>query len=278
MASQTTYPSTSRTIYNARANHYDNSFHSALALNYIDWIHPEPGQHVLDLACGTGLVALPAKSAVGRTGTVTAIDVSDGMMTVGKQKAEKAELDVEWIEWDIGDLQALQREEILREEGYDIITCAAALLLLDDPGAAVKQWTSLLKKGGRLIADVHTERSYLAGALFEEVGKELGIAVAWSTAWVKDQGSLEKLFLDAGLEIEKAWKAPGYSPANVYGGEEGGKFFDRVIDREMHAAFWQEGVKDKARRLFVEKFRKRAGEDGLVREENAFYLVIGRKP
>ena len=278
MALPTAHLSTSRTIYNARATRYDDSTHPIHALNYIQWTRPQPGQHILDLACGTGLVALPAKSAVGPTGTVTAVDISDGMIDVGKQKAEEQGLEVQWIEWDIGDLETLKGDGKLRREGYDLITCAAALVLLEDPGRAAKQWAGLLKKGGRLITDVSTEKSDVYGLVFEEVGRELGIPVAYCRAWVHGQDSLERLMLDAGLEIERAWKAPGIAADTVYETEGSGKLFDQLVGKEMFTAFGKENVRDKARDLFVRKFKEKVGEEGILRDENAFYVAIGRKP
>lgn len=53
---------------------------------------PQPGQHILDLACGTGLVTLLAKRASGTTGTVTGVDISTSMMAVGIEKAAKEKL------------------------------------------------------------------------------------------------------------------------------------------------------------------------------------------
>ena len=55
-------------IYNANSAVYDDSWHPALAADCIAWTCPLPGQRVLDLACGTGLVSLLAKRVVGPTG------------------------------------------------------------------------------------------------------------------------------------------------------------------------------------------------------------------
>ena len=90
---------TSRTIYNARSDYYDDSYHPHHVLNTyngpnIQWAYPQPGQHILDLACGKGLVALAANPAVGLAGTVIAIAISDGIIELDKQKARKQMLEV----------------------------------------------------------------------------------------------------------------------------------------------------------------------------------------
>lgn len=97
----------SRLIYNTRSSAYDESFHPTHAANYITWSDIQPSQNVLDLGCGTGLVTLLAKRAVGSLGTVTGIDISPGMLSIAREKATQQNLQVEWIEWDLNDLESL---------------------------------------------------------------------------------------------------------------------------------------------------------------------------
>lgn len=63
-------------------------------------------------------------------------------MAVGKRKAQDEGLEIQWIEGDIGDLGKGPLRAQPRKDGYDLITCAAALVLLADPRAAVKGWVS----------------------------------------------------------------------------------------------------------------------------------------
>ncbi|KAI9681330.1 MAG: hypothetical protein M1817_002613 [Caeruleum heppii] len=278
MTPESNHLSTCRSIYDARSSTYDDSFHPAHAQNYIRWTAPQPGQHVLDLACGTGLVALPARKAVGPTGTLTAVDISTGMMDVGKQNAKAQGLDIQWIEWDISDLASLKESGQLREDGYDLITCAAALVLLEDPAKAVRQWTSLLTKGGRVITDVPTERSHRVGLAFEEVGKELGTPLASRRTWVQEQASLEEVFVEAGLEVERAWTAPGHYPSDVYEAAKSDELFDALLEKEFYAAFRDDSIRHQAKEVFGKKWAEKADGDGMVREDAEFYMVIGRKP
>jgi len=57
---------------------------------------PQPGEQVLDLACGTGVVARLAAPLLGSKGAVTAIDLSPTMLSVGRAAAEGEGLDIEW--------------------------------------------------------------------------------------------------------------------------------------------------------------------------------------
>ena len=278
-------------IYNTRAAVYDDTWHPEFALQYMTWASPLPGQHVLDLACGTGLVSILAKRAVGDFGTVTGIDVSDGMMDIAKEKAKKEKLDVKFIHHDIADMESLKGTHIRSD--YDLITCTTALVLLEDPANAMKQWARLLKPGGRLITDVPTETTNISGVVFEEVGGILGLKLPFHRKWVKNIDSLQQLMVDAGLEIERALEHQGYDSPNEYPSDAGAVIFDRSIpatkqedsDEDLNVSarglfvekFGAPGVREKARTLFAEVFN-RAGSDGVVREQNCFYVVIGKKP
>ncbi len=65
--------------------------------------------------------------------------------------------------------------------------------------------------------------------IFEEVGTDLGIPVAYRRSWVTSFSSLTQLIIDAGLTVERVWEAPGYDPTlnNKYDGSEGEELFDK---------------------------------------------------
>jgi ubiquinone/menaquinone biosynthesis C-methylase UbiE len=66
----------------------------------IDAAALRPGDRVLDLACGTGVVARQAKSQVGATGAVTGVDLNPGMLAI----ARSVEPSVDWHEGNAGAL------------------------------------------------------------------------------------------------------------------------------------------------------------------------------
>jgi ubiquinone/menaquinone biosynthesis C-methylase UbiE len=118
--------STSNTVaisdmYNTRSATYDssnNSLHVHHTKSYLSHLTPylHPGASLLDLACGTGLLTLPAKSVVG-------VDVSKGMLDIARQKSREQSMDVEWYEHDVSELTPLN---LGSAGGFDVITCAAA--------------------------------------------------------------------------------------------------------------------------------------------------------
>src|SRR5690242_16540628 len=82
-----TQSQTAARLYDVRAEKYDDSHHPKFAKwMATEMLKPQPGEHILDLACGTGLVSFPAAEAVGPQGNVIGIDVSDGMLMEAEKK------------------------------------------------------------------------------------------------------------------------------------------------------------------------------------------------
>ena len=264
---------TCQRIYNARATKYDQTFHAIHAPQYVQWAGLRPGHHVLDVACGTGLVSLPAARAVRPTGSVTGVDVADGMLAVARQKAALQGLPVTWIQHDVTRLDELA----LRPGGYDAITAASCVPLFADPGAVVKHWARFLAPGGRLAFDTLNERSYLPGLIYERVAQELGRPMAFPRGWIRGRGSVEALIHNAGLKLERSFTTDGYGVAKTFHVDQAPALFDEVNTSAFGGTLNEPEVRDKAKHLFVKKFRDLAGSDGLVKEKEGFYTIVGRR-
>ena len=84
----------------------------------------------------------------------------------------------------------------------------------------------------------------------------------------------------ARMDVEKSFVAKGFGSANVYGKEEGGRLFDaRTAEgKAVREGFRKgNGVLEKGRQLYEERWKGMAGEDGMIREKEGFYVVVGRK-
>ena len=133
------------------------------------------------LACGTGLVSFAAARAVGLTGSVTGVDISDGMLDMAKQELEKFKAggsdravcqNIRFFNHSITDLSSL---EAIRGQKFDAITCASALVLLDHPFLAVNSWTEFLRPGGALVTDAIHPRNLIGGVALERTCARLGV-------------------------------------------------------------------------------------------------------
>lgn len=141
----------------------------------------QPGQRVLDLASGTGLVALPAAEAVGPTGFVAAVDISQAMLDQAQSKyeanirlADEPNCPLHFLQGDIQDLPACLPEE--RQGWFDVITCSGASPFLQDPVATLKHWKKWLKSGsGRLVFNAFAAPAVEDYRIFVELALKYGL-------------------------------------------------------------------------------------------------------
>ena len=110
-----------------------------------------PGVRLLDVACGTGLVTLPAARLAGTNGRVVAIDLAADMVSVVTRRARAANLEtVEAHEMDAEDLQ-------FDDGAFDAVTCACGLMFVPDVPRALHEMRRVLRPGGRLAVAVWDE-------------------------------------------------------------------------------------------------------------------------
>lgn len=114
-----------------------------------------PGEHVVEAACGTGLVTLPAAHTVGPTGHVLATDLSPRMVEALQKRMATAGLtNVEAV---VADAEALELDGEL-DAGFDAALCALGLMYVPDPATALRRLRRALRPGGRLAVSVWGER------------------------------------------------------------------------------------------------------------------------
>src|SRR5262249_22554796 len=108
----------------------------------------QPGEHVLDVACGTGLVTFPAAEAVGPSGAVVATDLSDAMVAHVSLEAGRRSLP-RVTEYRM-DAETLD----FPDSSFDAALCALGLMYLPDPRVALSEMNRVLRPGGRAAVAV----------------------------------------------------------------------------------------------------------------------------
>lgn len=264
-----------RSIYDERSEKYDASFHGLLAEEYIRIAQPREGERVLDLACGTGLVTLLAEERVGTRGHVVGVDISGGMLDVARRKAQQTGSRAKFIQHDISDLSGV--DLLPEDEGFDLITCAAALVLLPDSQQAIKHWTTLLRPGGRLVTDVAAKDVNVPSRILGHVGGQLGLSLQWDQSWVQGEDSLETLLVEAGLRVETVFLSKTFQ-VREYTLAGAPRSFDQAVSSPMYRNFGDPSVREEAKRLFVERFSEEAGSSGILLDEAKMYFGVGYKP
>ena len=105
-----------------------------------------PGQRVLDVACGTGVVARLAVERVGPDGAVAGLDVTPGMLAVARATTPS---DVA-IDWHEASAEAMP----LADETFDVVLCQMGLQFIPNKLAALREMRRVLDAGGRAFVTV----------------------------------------------------------------------------------------------------------------------------
>ena len=95
------------------------------------------GQHVLDVACGTGIVARTALDRVGPAGSVTGVDRNPAMLGVAGRIAP----DISWRQGDVADLP-------FDDGTFDVALCQMAMMFFSDRPAALREMGRVTRRGG----------------------------------------------------------------------------------------------------------------------------------
>ncbi|HUP85591.1 MAG TPA: methyltransferase domain-containing protein [Acidimicrobiales bacterium] len=131
----------------------------------------QPGERVLDVACGTGVIARLAAARVGSTGTVSAIDLSEDMIDVAKATPAPPK---PVIEWRTGNAMSLP----LDDERYDVVTCQMGLMFMEDRRAALVEMRRVLVAGGRVVVNtpgaIQAPFALMEQAIVDHISADLG--------------------------------------------------------------------------------------------------------
>jgi ubiquinone/menaquinone biosynthesis C-methylase UbiE len=132
------------------------------------------GERVLDVACGTGLIARLAAEQVGTSGSVTGIDLAPDMIDVARAQPTPPGAA---IDWHVADATTLP----LPETSYDVVLCQLALMFIGDRPAAAREMHRVLVPGGRAVVSTpgppHRLFQLLEEAIADHVDPELATFV-----------------------------------------------------------------------------------------------------
>jgi len=116
----------------------------------------QDGQTILDLATGTGLVAIAAAKQTGSTGSVIGVDMSSGMLSQARGKISSLGINnLELIEADIESID-------FSPEQFDVIFCCSAIVYASDIPSLLDKCYGWLKSGGNLTFSTSAKTAYWA--------------------------------------------------------------------------------------------------------------------
>jgi ubiquinone/menaquinone biosynthesis C-methylase UbiE len=143
--------------FNRVAAGYDNSasrFFPFCADRLIVRLNPARGSKILDVATGTGVVAMAAMQAVGHEGRVMAIDLAEGMLDRLQEKIDK--FGILNIDLHVMDAAALE----FRREYFDHVVCSFGIFFLPDMSVGLREWARVTKPGGRILFTVFGKQAF----------------------------------------------------------------------------------------------------------------------
>ncbi|MEN8006335.1 MAG: methyltransferase domain-containing protein [Candidatus Krumholzibacteriota bacterium] len=152
----------------------------------------QPGQRVLDVACGTGVLAREVASRVGSNGFTAGLDPAPGMLAVAKQLAPS-------VEWKEGTAELLPFED----RSFDAVVSQFGLMFFPDRPQAIAEMLRVMVPGGRLAVAVFDSLenipAYAAEVeLFERFAGPQAADALRAPFVLGDRDELVALFVDAG--------------------------------------------------------------------------------
>jgi SAM-dependent methyltransferase len=185
----------------AAAEIYESRFVPALfadwAPHLLDVARVEPGARVLDVACGTGIVARSVAQRVRGRGRAVGVDINPAMLTVARRVAP----DVEWREGDAAQLP-------FPDASFDVALCQMALMFFPDRVKALREMARVVIDDGTVAivvpAGLDSQPAY--GPFVDIAARHAGpdARSLLSTYWAcGDERELRALIEAAGLHVSE---------------------------------------------------------------------------
>ena len=220
----------------------------------IDAVAAKPSDRLLDVACGTGIVARTARQLLGPETAITGIDLNEAMLRV----AASAEPSIDWRQGDVAEMP-------FDDASFDVACCQMAFMFFPDRHLALTEMSRVVRPGGRVAvvvpASLDAQPAY---APFVEisashVGPEARSLLG--TYW--NCGDLPAFVSDM--------EAAGFADV-VTRTRAGTAHFESVadfVDTEIDGSPLAERVTDEQRRAIVGELAPRLGEYGANGEGRA---------
>jgi len=139
----------------------------------VELAHPRPGERVVDVACGTGIVARIVAARVGPTGSVAGVDLNPGMLSVARSVMLTDLPSAAPIQWQEASADKLP----FPGESFDIVYCQLGLQFFSDRPAALREMRRVLGPKGRIALmvwrGIHESPGFavLAESLERQIGQ-----------------------------------------------------------------------------------------------------------
>ena len=255
--------------YREMAAVYDNvRFVRICAGRLIDLAQLQPGESVLDIATGTGHLALAAAQRVKPGGTVAGLDLTAEMVEQAKQKA--VALGVDNAEWRQGDAE----HPPFPDETFDVVICASGIFFFPHQLAALREWHRVLEPGGRVLFSAFgKDNNQHLGELAEQWQARYQLEVFTAPYPLPEPAQCQRLLEEADfVDVEV------FPERHDYFFLDGNDFWTEFSSTHARAALLTLQVerREQFRKDLVTDVEKLAGPQG-IRRTLAVNFALGRK-
>jgi SAM-dependent methyltransferase len=230
----------------------------------VDRLDPQPGERFLDIATGTGAIALRAARAGA---DVTGLDLAPALIDTARRRADEEGLSVRF---DVGDAENLPYED----DSFDVVASAIGVMFAPDHPAVARELARVCAPGGRVglaswTPDSGVAEMFRAMAPFQPA-PPAGVGVPFDWGRVEHVEAL--LGADFALETELF-----DARFRAESGEHAWEVFSRHYGpTKALAESLEAGRREELRRAFVD-FYERSRVGGGIDQSRKVLLVVGRR-
>lgn len=158
---------------------------------------PQPGERLLDVACGTGIVSREAAPRIGPAGQVVGLDMNPAMLAVARTLPAPSGARIQWQE---GNAMSLP----FTEGSFDVVLCQHGLQFFPDRVASLREMHRVLVAGGRasviVLQALHLHPVF--DVLMNSVARHLALPLSavMTPFALSDAEELRSMFLSAGFK------------------------------------------------------------------------------
>jgi SAM-dependent methyltransferase len=229
----------------------------------------EPGLELLDVATGTGNVAIPAAAAGA---IVTGLDLTPQLLALARERAVKANVSVSWIEGDAEELP-------FASDSFDRVTSCFGVMFAPRQERSATELSRVARPGARVVFTAWTPEG-LNGRMFKTVGAympapppELSSPLMWGT-----EGHVRALFDASGAELTFERRTVAFDHDSP---ESWVQYNERVLGPTImaKAALEPQGRWEELRGELVELYRDaNEAADGGFRVQAEYLLTVAQMP
>ena len=163
----------------------------------LDRVQLRPRMRLLDIACGTGIVARVAAERLRGSGSIVGIDMNPAMIEVA---AHASMAEGHAIEWHVGNAESLP----FPNDSFDIVAIQQALQFFPDQHTALAEIHRVLRPGGTFALNIWAshDRQGINGAFADSVERVTGAASMHTPYAMSDHDRIRDLLSGAALTVD----------------------------------------------------------------------------